>query len=322
LNKKTGTASFTAIKLSIINTFVLMKVHASQIFMIRPVKFGYNEQTAQSNSFQNKTEGESEKIQREALKEFDALSSKLVAAGISVEIFEDTIEPHTPDSIFPNNWISFHGNMIVLYPMLAENRRHERRMDIVNHFSNADTALFDISDQEEHNTFLEGTGSLVFDYENKIVYANLSPRTDKQLITDLCNWLNYHPVTFKAVDKNGNDIYHTNVLMSIGKGFAVVCKECFPNEKDLKKVIGSFEKTGHKIVDISFDQMNSFAGNMYQLYNKEGKSYIVMSEQAFLSLQESQVKELEQFGEILHSPLYTIEKYGGGSARCMIADIR
>ncbi|MDF2436522.1 MAG: amidinotransferase [Bacteroidota bacterium] len=299
-----------------------MKHPASRIFMIKPVKFGYNEQTAGSNSFQNKTEEQSELIQTEALKEFNALTAKLITAGIDVQIFEDTIDPHTPDSIFPNNWISFHGKMIVLYPMLAENRRHERRTDIVNHFSDATTSVFDISDEEHKNTFLEGTGSLVFDYENKIAYANLSPRSDRQLITDLCNWLNYHPVTFKAVDKTGLDIYHTNVLMSVGVGFAVICTDCIPDQKDLKKVIGSFEKTGHKIIPISVEQMNSFAGNMYQLFNTNGKSYIVMSEQAFLSLDKNQITELEHFGEILHSPLYTIEKYGGGSARCMIADVR
>lgn len=295
----------------------------SKILMIQPVKFGYNEQTAGSNSFQNKAdEDEAEHIQEEALSEFNLLVSKLKSAGIEVIVFKDTSEPHTPDSIFPNNWISFHGNMIVLYPMMAENRRKERRQDIVKHFSTSTTSVFDISKEEHNNTFLEGTGSIVFDYKNKIAYAGLSPRTDRQLITDLCNWLNYEPVTFKAVDTGGNAIYHTNVFMSIGEGFAVICKECIPDKEELKELEISFKNTGHKIIEITIDQMNAFAGNLYQLFNKNGKSYIVMSEQAFKSLKESQIKQLEIFGEIIHSPLYTIEKYGGGSSRCMMADVR
>lgn len=290
--------------------------------MVRPVSFGYNEQTAMSNSFQNRTDQLPETIQQKALAEFDAFSGKLKEAGIDVVIFEDSTDPHTPDSIFPNNWISFHENMIVLYPMLAENRRLERRKDIIHHFTSTASQLIDLSHNEGQLIFLEGTGSIVFDYENKMAYANISPRTDKTLLEQLCTMIGYEAITFHAVDTGNADIYHTNVLMCIGKGFAVICKESIHDQAELKRVIHSLESTGHEIIDISYKQMNSFAGNMYQLFNKEGNSFIAMSEQAYRSLEASQVKQLEKYGTLLHSPLYTIEKYGGGSARCMMADVR
>jgi hypothetical protein len=300
----------------------MMKETASKILMIRPVLFGFNEQTAQSNSFQNKADSGPETIQQEALKEFDAFSEKLKCAGIDVKIFEDTREPHTPDSIFPNNWISFHENSIVLYPMLAENRRMERRKDILSLLVKDKINLVDLSQNENKNVFLEGTGSIVFDYDHKLAFANISPRTNELLLNELCQDIGYKAITFKAVDSSGADIYHTNVLMCIGKGFAVLCKDCIPDKKELHLVTETLEKTGHKIITISYAQMNSFAGNMYQLFDPEGKSLIIMSEQAYLSLNPEQVQQLEKHGSLLHSPLYTIEKYGGGSARCMIADVR
>jgi hypothetical protein len=242
-------------------------------------------------------------------------------AGIDVEVYSDTEEPHTPDSIFPNNWISFHENKVVIYPMLAENRRKERRDDIIKDLGKC-AFILDLSDNEKKNKFLEGTGSIVFDYENKIAYANISPRTNKQLLDDLCSQLDYRSITFKAVDTRGADIYHTNVLMCIGEGFAVLCTDCIPDKNDREKVIRSLLDTHHEIIEIDIDQMNSFAGNMYQLFNNKGESFIVMSEQAFKSLDQEQIKKLKKFGTLLYSPLYTIEKYGGGSARCMMADVR
>lgn len=290
--------------------------------MIRPVQFGFNEETAGSNSFQNKAAEAAEQIQQNALNEFDAFVQKLRDAGIDVEVFTDTPLPHTPDSIFPNNWISFHGNTIVLYPMLAENRRLERRQDIISRFSDNSTTLIDLSENEKKNTYLEGTGSIVFDYEHRIAFANLSPRTNKTLLSELCFRLNYRSVTFRAVDLAGSDIYHTNVLICIGKKFAVLCAECIPNEEERKMLIGEIEGTGREIIFISYAQMNSFAGNMYELFNDKHESVIVMSEQAYKALANDQIARLEKHGSILHSPLYTIEKHGGGSARCMMADVR
>ena len=301
-----------------------MEQKASEILMIRPVKFGFNLQTAESNSFQqSESSMNSEMIQNDALGEFEAFAEELRANGIEVIIFEDTPAPHTPDSIFPNNWISFHeNNSIVLYPMLAENRRQERRPDIIEQLKKTNSSIIDLSFYENEQLFLEGTGSIVFDYGNKIAYANLSSRTDKQLLTELCNRLNYTSITFKAVDKSGKDIYHTNVLMCIGEGFAILCDDCIRDKSELESILNSLKKTGHEIISIRYDQMNSFAGNMYQLFNNKHESFIVMSEQAMKSLDQEQINKLEQYGTLLHSPLYTIEKYGGGSARCMIAEVR
>ncbi len=298
-----------------------MENYPSKVLMIRPVLFGYNEQTAASNSFQNSKLNENETyIQGQALIEFNTFSEKLRFEGIDVIEFEDTEKPHTPDSIFPNNWISFHeDNLIVLYPMLAENRRLERRNETIDFFKNEKTQVIDFSSFEKENKFLEGTGSIVFDYTNKVAYANVSPRTDKKLLQQLCEKLNYQCVVFAAVDNEGKDIYHTNVLMCVGATFAVICTECI---KDSKNVIQSLKKSNKELIEITCAQMNSFAGNMYQLFNDKNESIIVMSEQAFKSLNEIQINEIQKHGKILHSPLYTIEKYGGGSARCMIADIR
>lgn len=305
-------------------TFVVMQNKSTKLLMIRPIKFGYNLQTAGSNSFQQEMDMEdAEAIQTKALQEFDAFSNLLKSKEIELIIFDDTLEPHTPDSIFPNNWISVHeNNELVIYPMLAENRRLERRQDIISEFKKLDTLVIDLTKFENKKMYLEGTGSIVFDYEHKIAYANSSQRTDKLLFEQLSKQLGFESILFKAVDKNGNDIYHTNVLMCIGNGFAVICQECIPDKKELEKIIDSLKFTKHEIISITYEQMNSFAGNMYQVNNSKGESFIVMSEQAFKSLNASQIKQMEQYGTLLYSPLYTIEKYGGGSARCMIAEIK
>ncbi|MBL7884727.1 MAG: amidinotransferase, partial [Bacteroidia bacterium] len=200
--------------------------------MIKPIKFGYNEQTANSNSFQVlEKENDTNNIQERALREFNDLASKLKEKEIDVTIIEDTSKPHTPDSIFPNNWISFHeNNTMVLYPMLAENRRRERRTDIITHFLKEYQTVIDLSQQEENSFFLEGTGSIVFDYENKIAYAAISPRTNKNLVYELCKQVNYTPIVFTALDSTNAAIYHTNVLMCVGTTFAVLCAESIPNQ--------------------------------------------------------------------------------------------
>lgn len=296
----------------------------STLLMIRPVAFGFNTETASSNSFQQSGSNEKEnEIQEKALLEFNTFVEKLNTSGIHVIVNDDTSTPHTPDSIFPNNWISFHEpGSIILYPMLAANRRLERRLDIVQQLKSTTTNLIDLSEYENKQVFLEGTGSIVFDYANKTAYANISPRTDKALLDNVCELIEYKSISFKAVDMNGSDIYHTNVLMCIGNTFATICGDCIPDPIEKERIVGSLKNTGHEIIHISMKQMNSFAGNMYQVFNKDGEPYIIMSEQAYLSLSPDQIKTLSSHGTILHTPLYTIEKYGGGSARCMIADIR
>ncbi len=294
---------------------------ASHIFMVRPLRFGFNSQTAESNSFQNK-EGmnESSAIQESALKEFDAMVELLRANNIEVTVFDD-ISSDTPDSIFPNNWISFHQEAVVLYPMMAENRRTERRNDIIESLNRSKKTI-DLSIQESEQIYLEGTGSIVFDYENRIAYANISPRTNKILLEDLCRQLNYTAITFKAVDQQGADIYHTNVLMCIGSTFCVICPDCMPDKTERTHILESLEKNGHEIIPITYAQLNSFAGNMYQLLNSKGESCIVMSKQAFNSLNSDQLTALKKHGILLTPELFTIEKFGGGSARCMMADVR
>ncbi|MDQ3045972.1 MAG: arginine deiminase-related protein [Bacteroidota bacterium] len=289
--------------------------------MVRPLRFGFNSQTAESNSFQNK-EGmnESSAIQESALKEFDAMVELLRANNIEVTVFDD-ISSDTPDSIFPNNWISFHQEAVVLYPMMAENRRTERRNDIIESLNRSKKTI-DLSIQESEQIYLEGTGSIVFDYENRIAYANISPRTNKILLEDLCRQLNYTAITFKAVDQQGADIYHTNVLMCIGSTFCVICPDCMPDKTERTHILESLEKNGHEIIPITYAQLNSFAGNMYQLLNSKGESCIVMSKQAFNSLNSDQLTALKKHGILLTPELFTIEKFGGGSARCMMADVR
>jgi hypothetical protein len=301
-----------------------MQNKMSRVLMVRPIHFGFNEQTAKSNSFQQLTTlVTAESIQLKALEEFEFFSSTLIASGIDVQIFEDTELPNTPDSIFPNNWISFHENReLVLYPMLAENRRSERREDIISSFRKKDTTVIDLSEFESKNIYLEGTGSIVFDYKYKVAYANISPRTNKMLFEKLCKQLGFQSVAFKAVDSAGADIYHTNVLMCIGNDFSVLCEACIKDPNELNKVKVSLKDSNHEIISISYDQLNSFAGNMYQLNNHKGESFIILSEQAFKSLHADQIKKLEHYGKLLPFPLYTIEKYGGGSARCMIAEIK
>lgn len=290
--------------------------------MIRPVNFLYNKETAVNNAFQ--VQSPETDVQQKAIGEFDRFVEKLRSNNIDVTVVNDTPEPHTPDSIFPNNWISFHNDgTIVLYPMFAHNRRLERKPDVLNEVKSSfsTTRVIDLTEYEHNDKFLEGTGSMVLDRDNKIAYACISPRTDEQVLKDFCTRMNYSPVLFHAVDKNGKAIYHTNVMMCVGDSFVVVCADSIVDKQEQAAVVTSINNSGKEVIAITPDQMNHFAGNMLQVQNREGKKFLVMSTQAYQSLTPQQLSLLEQYNEIIHSPLDTIESNGGGSARCMMAEI-
>ncbi len=296
--------------------------NTSHLLMIRPVKFAYNAETAVNNSFQVASEDAA--VQQKALDEFDAFAEKLQANGIDVTIVQDTDEPHTPDSIFPNNWISFHSNgTIALYPMFAHNRRLERKQHVIDtiHQKFIVQHIFDLSEYEAANHFLEGTGSMVLDRDNTIAYACISPRTDKNLLAQFCTHFNYQPVSFTANDENGLPIYHTNVMMCIADKYVVICLDSITDEDEKALVTKAIESAGKQLIAISFEQMNRFAGNMLQVRNKNGQQFLVMSTQAYESLDMHQIALLESFNPIIHSNIKTIETNGGGSARCMLAEV-
>jgi len=291
--------------------------------MIRPVNFGFNEQTAGSNAFQNRN-AEQRQVQDKALKEFDQIVNLLRENGVEVIVVDDTVEPHTPDSIFPNNWVSFHsdGN-IFLYPMMAENRRLERREDIISDLEDEFKVhhVVDLSRFEQEQKFLEGTGSMALDRVNKIAYACLSPRTDQEVLNLFCKESGYKPVLFHAVDENGMDIYHTNVLMCVGSSFVVICLDSIKDQSEKEAVLASFKSTQKQVVTITFDQMNHFAGNMLEVQNTSGESLLVMSKSAWDSLNYEQRAILSSFSKPVYSDISTIESNGGGSARCMMAEV-
>jgi hypothetical protein len=294
----------------------------SHILMIRPSRFDFNKETAVNNSFQINS-GDSS-VPEKALQEFDQLVIQLRANHIDVTVVQDTIEPYTPDSIFPNNWISFHSDgTICLYPMFAENRRKERKPSVLYQISSKFkiTNTVDFTEQEERGRFLEGTGSMVLDREHKIAYACLSVRTDENVLQQFCDEMGYTPIVFEALDGEGYPIYHTNVMMCVGDQYAIICLDSIPHETERENLIQSLVGTGKIIVSISINQMNQFAGNMLQVENTLGTKYLVMSSQAFNSLTEDQTIQINRFNEIIHSDISTIEKNGGGSARCMIAEV-
>lgn len=293
------------------------------VFMVRPASFGFNEETAASNAFQNQ-EPISAAQQQEALAEFDRMVDLMRAHEIRVHVIQDTPEPRKPDAQFPNNWIStHHDGRIILYPMLAPNRRTERRADVVDWMKQEFVVqeVTDISAHEKTNQFLEGTGSIVFDYVNKIAYACRSPRTDDALFKKLCTQLGMKPILFDAVDDAGLPIYHTNVVMCVGTKFAVVCLDAIRNEEDQETVLQTFADTGHKVVAISMEQMKKFAGNMLEVQTQHGESVVLVSDQAFHALLPGQIDAITRFAEMIPIPVYTIEKFGGGSVRCMVAGI-
>jgi len=296
---------------------------SSTILMIRPVSFAFNEQTAGSNAFQNRN-AEQQRVQDNALQEFNRFVDLLRENGVEVIVIDDTLEPHTPDSIFPNNWVSFHNDgTVFLYPMMAENRRLERREDIIMGLEDEFRVkhVIDLSHFEHENKFLEGTGSMVLDRENKIAYACLSPRTDKIVLDEFCKDGGYKSVLFHSVDQNGMDIYHTNVLMCIGSNYAVICLDSIQDDVEKQNVIASLQSTQKQIVTISFEQMSRFAGNMLEVQNKDGESLIVMSKSAWDSLNYEQRAILSSFSKPVYSDISTIENNGGGSARCMMAEV-
>ncbi len=295
------------------------------IFLIRPQNFKYNAETAASNEFQSKADdGEENTVKQLALAEFDRFVETLYSKGVNVLVFDDTNEPAKPDAVFPNNWVTFHADgTVILYPLCAESRRSERRMDIFETLGQEFRIekIIDLSHFESEGRFLEGTGSILFDHVNKVAYACLSPRTDASLFDEVSQTLGYTPISFRAIDAKGRAIYHTNVMMCIGVGFAVICLESVTNAEEKKTVIESLKRHGLAIIDISFEQMNKFAGNMLAVSGENGRLFLVQSQSAFDSFRKDQISILEKYCELLPIPIPTIETIGGGSARCMMAEI-
>ena len=297
---------------------------ANAVIMIRPVKFGYNEETAISNAFQQKDVTDEKAIQAAAVKEFDEFVSKLRKHEIEVITFEDTPDPHTPDSIFPNNWISTHEDgTVIMYPMMAPSRRKERRADIIDSLANIYhfqiNRKLDYSNLENEGRYLEGTGSIVFDYAHNTAYANISDRTEEAILQEVCRELNYEMVAFRAVDKKGKDIYHTNVVMCIGEAFSTICLQAIPGDEQREMVKNKLLTAGHMIVDITYDQLYAFAGNMIQVRNTCDDKFIILSKTAYDTLDKAQLNTLKENGTLIPVSIPTIEKYGGGSVRCMVA---
>jgi len=298
---------------------------SNRILMVRPANFGFNKETAKNNAFQNASAAAKLKnVNAKARTEFDRFVKKLRAEGIHVDIWEDKAKPIKPDAIFPNNWISFHqDHSIGLYPMYAPSRRKERDPKIISWIKNQFSIdkVFDFTSYEKEGIFLEGTGSLILDRVNKIAYACLSPRTHDALMDRFCARFGYQKMVFQSVDQHGTDIYHTNVMMAMGNSFVVICKESIPNEKEWDSLEMQFKKNKKDIVNISWKQLNQFAGNMLLLQDGEGANVIVMSTRAYKSLSPAQKKQLKKHGKILHSDIKTIEDLGGGSVRCMMAEV-
>lgn len=298
-----------------------MQQYSSRIFMVRPAHFAFNEQTAESNSFQNIPQ-DSTDIQSKVWAEFDAAVATLRDAGVDVWVIEDTDEVIKPDAIFPNNWISTHEDgTIVLYPMLTANRRAERRIDVVEYLkaNNEVKRVLDLSSYESSNQFLEGTGSIVFDHEARIAYACLSPRTHLSVLQRLCTEMGYKSLVFHSTDEQGQDVYHTNVIMGVGKGFVVVCLESVKDENERAFLVNNVIESGKEIIDISFAQVKAFGGNILALSNKEGKQFLALSSSAYFSFTEKQIETIEKYAQLLPISIPTIEIIGGGSVRCMLA---
>jgi hypothetical protein len=306
-----------------------MSQTTNSVLMIRPVAFRMNEQTAVNNYYQKVLDGLSkETVNAKAQEEFDALVRKLKMVGVAVIVVDDTLNPDTPDSIFPNNWISFHeSGDVVLYPMFAENRREERRediLDIVEDHGFVINEIMDYTSAEEDGFYLEGTGSLVLDRENGKAYCALSPRADEELFIEFCEDFEYSPVIFEAFQTvNGERklIYHTNVMMCIGDTFAVICAESIDDKKERKMVLDSLRGDEKEVILITEDQVNCFAGNMLEVKGADDRRYLVMSHSAHQSLTKKQIAQLEEHVTIISANLDTIEACGGGSARCMMAEI-
>lgn len=296
------------------------------VLMIEPIAFGYNAETAKNNYFQVEQTGSD--IQSKALAEFNTFVGNLRGRGINVITIKDTLDPHTPDSIFPNNWVSFHKDgKVVLYPMFASNRRVERRDDIIESIKDQGFEVTEIDDwsfSETQGHFLEGTGSMIFDHDQKIAYGSVSLRLDENLFREFCEKYGFTPVVFHSYQTVGTErlpIYHTNVMMCVADKFVVICLDCIDDELERGKVIETIKSSGKEIIEISEEQMQQFAGNMLQVQNKDGEKFLVMSQTAYKSLTSEQVAAIEKYCEIIYSDLNTIEVNGGGSARCMLAEV-
>ena len=297
----------------------------SKVLMVRPVRFGFNEQTAGNNSFQKR--GYELSAQDMALEEFDNFVTLLRANNVDVVVVEDTSEPHTPDSIFPNNWFSTHASgELVLYPMCAPNRRLERKESVLNVIKEIGERgkmrrIVDLTHWESENLFLEGTGSLIFDRKNRIVFACRSPRCDIAVLEDLCEKLDYEFLDFGAYDRDGKPIYHTNVMMCVGDKFVVACLDSIKNIDERTEFISFVEDCDKELIEISIDQMEQFAGNMLQLRSAGGEPLLIMSATAKRALTTDQLESLMSYCKIISPELESIETNGGGSARCMLAEI-
>lgn len=303
------------------------KQTTNTILMIEPIAFFFNAETAKNNYFQVKPNESQEEIQTQALTEFNGMVESLRNHGVNVITVKDTLDPHTPDSIFPNNWISMHANgKIGLYPMFAENRRTERRDDILatleeKGFNISET--IDYTSAEAENIFLEGTGSIILDRENQLAYAAISPRTDEELFVEFCEDFEYTPVVFTSNQTVNNErmaIYHTNVMMCVADKYVVICLDTIDDAKEKKMVCETILNSGKEIIEITEAQMHQFAGNMLQVNNGED-NFLVMSKSAFDSLTPEQVAKIESYNKIISPAIPTIEKLGGGSARCMMAEV-
>ena len=296
------------------------------LLMIEPVAFGFNAETAANNYFQIEQKGAD--IQEKALAEFNNFVEQLRNHGINVITIQDTLQPHSPDSIFPNNWVSFHADGTVnLFPMFAINRRVERRQDILDQIKEQGfviNSVEDLSHFENEEKYLEGTGSIIFDHDYKIAYGSVSLRLDEGLFREFCEKINYTPIVFHSFQNVGIDrlpIYHTNVMMCVAEQFVVICLDCIDDELEREKVQEVIKSTEKELIEISEEQMQQFAGNMLQVQNTEGKQFLVMSQTAYKSLNKEQISKIEKHCEIIYADLETIETNGGGSARCMLAEI-
>ena len=312
----------------IANLCLLMKKQITNtVLMVRPVRFRMNEQTVVNNYFQEEMDLKNDEINRQAQQEFDVLVEKLRTVGVKVIVVDDIYEQNTPDSVFPNNWITFHQNGdVAIYPMFAENRRRERREDILDKVEAEGFDIenvYDYTDAEKENIFLEGTGAMILDRVNRKAYCALSPRADEDLFIEFCEDFEYTPVIFKAYQQVNNEqlpIYHTNVMMALGVDFAVVCLDTITDKSKRKNLLHHLKEDKKEVINITPKQMEQYAGNMLQLQGKDS-TYLVMSDAAYNSLTPEQQKTIEKHTAIIHSNLETIETCGGGSARCMMAEV-
>ncbi|MEL6970801.1 MAG: arginine deiminase-related protein [Bacteroidota bacterium] len=295
------------------------------ILMVRPAHFGFNAQTAGNNAFQtNDPSNTPEDISRIAQEEFDGFVKELRSAGVNVIVVDDTEIPLKYDAVFPNNWFSTHSEgTIITYPMYAPMRRMERRPDVISKLRKrfGYKKLIALEGREEEERFLESTGSMILDRDNEIVYACRSIRTDEGLLDEFALWMGYEKVIFESYDQNGLPIYHTNVMMALGIDFCVICLDSIRDAVQRREVTDHLTATGKEIVAITIAQMAAFAGNMLQVRGKDDETYLAMSSRAYQSLTPEQIEQLQRHTNLLHSSLHTIETYGGGSARCMMAEI-